>query len=84
MGAPTLGHTVRAISWHPPSLATLISALAVLGLNDSPILPGSNALGVDNLTTMLTSLLTAGKLTQADYDRQAITWTSATIRPERR
>jgi len=48
-------------------------------LNDSPILPGSNALGVDNLTTMLTSLLTAGKITQADYDRQAITWTSASI-----
>ncbi|MEO6246833.1 MAG: TonB-dependent receptor plug domain-containing protein [Opitutaceae bacterium] len=48
-------------------------------LNDSPILPGSNALGVDNLTTMLTSLLTANKITQADYDRQAISWTSATI-----
>lgn len=48
-------------------------------LNDSPILPGSNALGVDNLTTMLTALLTAGKISQADYDRQAITWTSATI-----
>ncbi len=48
-------------------------------LNDSPILPGSNALGVDNLTTMLTQLLTAGKITQADYDRQAITWTSASI-----
>ncbi|WP_414662467.1 TonB-dependent receptor plug domain-containing protein [Horticoccus sp. 23ND18S-11] len=48
-------------------------------LNDSPILPGSNALGVDNLTTMLTSLLSAGKISQADYDRQAITWTSATI-----
>jgi outer membrane receptor protein involved in Fe transport len=43
-------------------------------LNDSPILPGSNALGVDNLTTMLTSLLTAGRITQADYDRQAITF----------
>jgi iron complex outermembrane receptor protein len=48
-------------------------------LNDSPILPGSNALGVDNLTTMLTQLLTAGKISQADYDRQAITWTSASI-----
>jgi iron complex outermembrane receptor protein len=48
-------------------------------LNDSPILPGSNALGVDNLATMLNSLLTAGKITQADYDRQAITWTSASI-----
>lgn len=48
-------------------------------LNDSPILPGSNALGVDNLTTMLTQLLSAGKISQADYDRQAITWTSATI-----
>jgi hypothetical protein len=48
-------------------------------LNDSPILPGSNALGVDNLTTMLTQLRTAGKITQEEYDRQAITWTSATI-----
>ena len=48
-------------------------------LNDSPILPGSNALGVDNLTTMLTQLRNAGKISQADYDRQAITWTSATI-----
>ncbi len=48
-------------------------------LNDSPILPGGNALGVDNLTSMLTQLLAAGKITQADYDRQAITWTSATI-----
>ncbi|MBI5692786.1 MAG: TonB-dependent receptor plug domain-containing protein [Verrucomicrobia bacterium] len=48
-------------------------------LNDSPILPGSNALGVDNLTAMLNSLLSAGRITQADYDRQAITWTSATI-----
>lgn len=48
-------------------------------LNDSPILPGSNELGVDNLTTMLTQLLNARQITQADYDRQAITWTSATI-----
>jgi hypothetical protein len=48
-------------------------------LNDSPILPGSNALGVDNLATMLTQLRSAGKITQADYDRQAITWTSASI-----
>jgi iron complex outermembrane receptor protein len=48
-------------------------------LNDSPILPGGNALGVDNLATMLNSLLSAGKITQADYDRQAITWTSASI-----
>ncbi|MBM3851765.1 MAG: hypothetical protein FJ399_01270, partial [Verrucomicrobia bacterium] len=48
-------------------------------LNDSPILPGSNALGVDNLATMLNNLLSAGKITQADYNRQAITWTSATI-----
>jgi hypothetical protein len=28
---------------------------------------------------MLTQLLAAGKITQADYDRQAISWTSATI-----
>ncbi len=48
-------------------------------LNDTPILPGSNALGVDNLTTMLTALRTAGKITQAEYDQQAITWTSASI-----
>ncbi len=48
-------------------------------LNDSPILPGSNALGVDNLASMLGALLSAAKITQADYDRQAITWTSATI-----
>ena len=48
-------------------------------INDTPILPGSNALGVDNLATMLDALLDAGKITQADYDRQAITWTTATI-----
>jgi len=48
-------------------------------LNDAPILPGGNDIGVDNLTTMLTQLLGAGKITQADYDRQAVTWTSATI-----
>ena len=48
-------------------------------LNDSPILPGSNALGVDNLTTMLTQLRNVGKISQADYDRQAVTWTSASI-----
>lgn len=48
-------------------------------LNDTPILPGSNALGVDNLATMLDTLLDAGKISQADYDRQAITWTTATI-----
>lgn len=48
-------------------------------LNDTPILPGSNALGVDNLALMLDALLDAGKISQADYDRQAITWTTATI-----
>ena len=48
-------------------------------INDTPILPGSNALGVDNLATMLDALLDAGRITQADYDRQAITWTTATI-----
>ncbi|MBI5771828.1 MAG: TonB-dependent receptor plug domain-containing protein [Verrucomicrobia bacterium] len=48
-------------------------------INDTPILPGSNALGVDNLATMLDALLDAGKITQADYDRQAISWTTATI-----
>ncbi len=48
-------------------------------LNDSPILPGSNALGVDNLSTMLNQLLSAQQITPADFDRQAITWTSASI-----
>lgn len=48
-------------------------------INDTPILPGSNALGVDNLASMLDALLDAGRITQADYDRQAITWTTATI-----
>ena len=48
-------------------------------LKDTPILPGGNALGVDNLATMLNQLLTAKKITQADYDRQAVTWTTASI-----
>jgi outer membrane receptor protein involved in Fe transport len=48
-------------------------------LNDTPILPGANALGVDNLATMLNALLQAGKISQADYDRQAVTWTTTTI-----
>ena len=50
-----------------------------LQLNDTPILPGANALGVDNLATMLNALLQAGKISQADYDRQAVTWTTTTI-----
>jgi outer membrane receptor protein involved in Fe transport len=48
-------------------------------LKDTPILPGANALGVDNLATMLGALLSAGKITQADYDRQAVNYTTATI-----
>jgi hypothetical protein len=48
-------------------------------LNDAPILPGGNDIGVDNLATMLDTLLDAGKISQSDYDRQAITWTSASI-----
>ncbi len=48
-------------------------------IGDTPILPGSNALGVDNLATMLNALLAAKKITQADYDRQAVTWTTASI-----
>lgn len=48
-------------------------------LNDAPILPGGNDIGVDNLRTMLDSLLSAGRISQADFDRQAITWTSASI-----
>ena len=48
-------------------------------LNDTPILPGSDALGVDNLADMLTALRTAGKISPADYDRQAITWSSTII-----
>jgi hypothetical protein len=48
-------------------------------INDTPILPGANALGVDNLASMLDALLDAGKISQADYDRDAIDWTTATI-----
>ena len=48
-------------------------------LHDAPINPGSNALGVDNLANMLGALQSAGKISQADYDRQAITYNSATI-----
>ena len=48
-------------------------------INDTPILPGGNDIGVDNLATMLDALLDAGKITQDDYNRQAVTWTSATI-----
>jgi outer membrane receptor protein involved in Fe transport len=48
-------------------------------LNDTTILPGANALGVDNLAAMLNSLVNAGKISQADYDRQAVTWTTTTI-----
>ncbi|MES2695438.1 MAG: TonB-dependent receptor plug domain-containing protein [Verrucomicrobiota bacterium] len=48
-------------------------------LKDTPILPGANALGVDNLASMLDALLDAGKISQADYDRQAVDWTTATI-----
>jgi outer membrane receptor protein involved in Fe transport len=48
-------------------------------LKDTPILPGGNAIGVDNLATMLNALLTARKISQADYDRQAVSWTTASI-----
>jgi outer membrane receptor protein involved in Fe transport len=48
-------------------------------LHDAPILPGGGDIGTDNLAAMLNALLNAGKISQADYDRQAITWTSATI-----
>jgi outer membrane receptor protein involved in Fe transport len=48
-------------------------------LNDAPILPGGTDLGTDNLTAMLSALRDAGKISNEDYDRQNITWTSATI-----
>ncbi len=48
-------------------------------LNDTPILPGGNALGVNNLATMLDQLESAGKISAAERDSQAITWTTATI-----
>jgi iron complex outermembrane receptor protein len=48
-------------------------------INDTPILPGANALGVDNLATMVTALDTAGKISAADRDKYSLTWTTATI-----
>ncbi len=48
-------------------------------VNDTPILPGANALGVDNLDVMLDSLVTAGRMTGAERDQLPLTWTSATI-----
>jgi hypothetical protein len=48
-------------------------------INDAPINPGANALGVDNLQAMLTALQGAGKITQAEYDSYPATWNSATI-----
>ena len=48
-------------------------------LNDTPIAPGANALGVDNLTAMVTALQTAGKITQAENDALPKTWNTATI-----
>ncbi len=48
-------------------------------INDTPILPGANALGVDNLQTMITQLTTAGQMTAAEADALPGTWTTATI-----
>jgi len=48
-------------------------------LKDTPILPGGNTIGVDNLALMLGALQSAGKITQADYDRQAVDWSSGMI-----
>ena len=48
-------------------------------INDTPILPGANALGVDNLASMITALDTAGKISAADRDKYSLTWTTATI-----
>jgi iron complex outermembrane receptor protein len=48
-------------------------------INDTPILPGANALGVDNLQTMITALTTAGQMTAAEADALPGTWTTATI-----
>ena len=47
-------------------------------LHDAPIVQ-STAIGTDNLINMLNALLSAGKISQADYDQQAITYNTATI-----
>ncbi|MES2695439.1 MAG: TonB-dependent receptor [Verrucomicrobiota bacterium] len=48
-------------------------------LNDTPITPGANALGVDNLEAMVLALQNAGKITQAENDALPKTWNTATI-----
>lgn len=48
-------------------------------LKDTPIAPGGNALGVDNLLAMKTALQSAGKITQAEYDSLPETWNTASI-----
>ena len=54
-------------------------------INDASIIPDgatvktSDALGGDNLITILDALLTAGKISRAHYDTQAVSYNAATI-----
>ena len=54
-------------------------------IGDAPIIPGgigvntANALGGDNLLTIYGALLSAGKLTQAQYDKQVVTYNAGTV-----
>jgi outer membrane receptor protein involved in Fe transport len=54
-------------------------------INDAPIIPNGSAvntaddLGGDNLIHILDALLAAGRLTQAQYDQQAVYYNAATI-----
>lgn len=54
-------------------------------IGDAPIIPGgigvntAGALGGDNLLTIYGALLNAGKITQADYDRQYVTYNAGTV-----
>jgi outer membrane receptor protein involved in Fe transport len=48
-------------------------------LKDTPILPAGNLIGNDNLAVMLGALLTAGRISQAEFDRQSVTWSSGMI-----
>ena len=54
-------------------------------IGDAPIIPGgvgvntANALGGDNLLNIYSALLTAGKLTPAQYDAQYVTYNAGTV-----
>ncbi|MSU24088.1 MAG: hypothetical protein EXS32_09745 [Opitutus sp.] len=54
-------------------------------IKDAPIIPGgvgvntANALGGDNLITIYDALLTAGRLTQQQYDTQLVTYNAGTV-----